>query len=60
MCLKQTDVFKDQKMLLNMTRLLVTCILKHLIGYLKISVQKGEIKEKPNWSLKEIMIKFKE
>lgn len=46
-----------------MTRLPIMCILKHLIdkqgskdensGYLKIRVQKGKIKEKTIWSLKE-------
>lgn len=52
-----------------MIKLPVIYILKHLIdklgskdenlGYLKISVQKGEMREKPICSLKETMINFK-
>lgn len=68
MCLNQTEVFKDQKRyliwqgyLLNAYYLIDKLGSKDEIsGYLKISVQKGEIKDKSIWRLKEIKIKFKE
>lgn len=68
MCLNQTEVFKDQKRYLIWQGYLLYAY--YLIdklgskdensGYLEISVQKGEIKDKSTWRLKEIKIKFKE